>query len=178
MFTYVDADDEKDSVLKGINSYRQTLNLPALAEVDKASCVADDIAEELEDEPCEKVNQYYPDDGGILKFPDFQKHVEKCGIYINSIADGVILPACVAKLEPTLLLSNYTHNDRYARYLNNSKYSGVGLGSEDDWMVLVLTTNTPTGVFSAATHSLLATNAAFVMGFLISSLLLVLMEED
>ncbi|KAL5076152.1 hypothetical protein RYX36_015136 [Vicia faba] len=30
-------------------------------------------------------------------------------------------------------------------FLNNSKYTGVGLNSEDDWMVLVLTTTTPTG---------------------------------
>ncbi|KAL5066967.1 hypothetical protein RYX36_017854 [Vicia faba] len=30
-------------------------------------------------------------------------------------------------------------------FLNNSKYTGVGLNFEDDWMVLVLTTTTPTG---------------------------------
>ncbi|CAI8612001.1 unnamed protein product [Vicia faba] len=66
-------------------------------------------------------------------------------------SDGVILPVCVPKLEPTVVLSNYTHNDIYAKFLNNSKYTGVGLNSEDDWMVLVLTTTTPTGTFSAAT---------------------------
>ncbi|KAF7805127.1 dentin sialophosphoprotein isoform X2 [Senna tora] len=161
-------DDAKDSVLKGINSYRQTLNLAVLNKVDKASCLAEDIADDLEDVPCENVGQYYPTAGGILKFPNFQKYVDKCGVDINSTTDGVILPACVAKLEPTILLSNYTHTDRYARYLNNSKYTGVGLGSEDDWMVLVLTTTTPTGAFYAATSSLLP-NAAW-MGFLISTL--------
>jgi hypothetical protein len=71
-----------------------------------------------------------------------QKHIDKCDININTTTDGVILPVCVSKLEPTVVLSNYTHSDIYAKFLNNSKYTGVGLGSEDDWMVLVLTTNT------------------------------------
>lgn len=171
---YMDTDDEKDSVLKGLNSYRQTLNLPVLNKADKASCLASDIADELEDVPCENVSRYYPTASGILNFPNLQKHVDKCDVDINSTVDGVILPACVAKLEPTVLLSNYTHTDRYARYLNNSKYTGVGLGSEDDWMVLVLTTNTPAGAFSAATFGL--PNAAWMMGFFISTLLFVLME--
>jgi hypothetical protein len=56
-----------------------------------------------------------------------------------------------SKLEATVVLSNYTHSDIYAKFLNNSKYTGVGLGSEHDWMVLVLTTNTTTGTFAAAT---------------------------
>lgn len=47
-------------------------------------------------------------------------------------------------------LSNYTHNDIYAKFLNNSKYTGVGLNFEDDWMVLVLTINTTTGTFYVA----------------------------
>lgn len=165
--------DEKDSVLKGINSYRQTQNLPVLAQVDKASCLANEIADELEDVPCENVRQYYPSTSGAQKFPNFQKHVDKCGLNINSTSDGVILPACVAKLEPTVLLSNFTHNNRYASYLNDSLYTGVGLGSENDWMVLVLTTNTPTGSFSA-TASVLSPFHAFLLAFF--SLLLMIMH--
>ncbi|KAI9100913.1 hypothetical protein K1719_024037 [Acacia pycnantha] len=123
--------------------YRKSQKLPVLAKVDRASCLASEIADELEDVPCENVRQYYPTAYGIQKFPNFEKHVDKCGINISSTSDDVILPACVAKLEPTVLLSNFTHNNPYASYLNNSLYTGVGLGSEDDWMVLVLTTNTP-----------------------------------
>ncbi|KAI4301808.1 hypothetical protein L6164_035052 [Bauhinia variegata] len=150
MINYVHADDEKDSVLKGIDSYRQTLNLPVLNKVEKASCLADEIAEDLEDEPCENVNRYAPDvAGGNLRFPNFEKRVDKCDIDVNTTTDGVILPVCVPKLVPTVVLSNYTHSDRYARYLNNTKYTGIGLGSEDDWMVIVLTSNTPPGSFSA-----------------------------
>ncbi|XP_054801609.1 uncharacterized GPI-anchored protein At3g06035-like [Prosopis cineraria] len=169
LFTPAHCKDEKESVLKGINSYRQSQNLAVLAEADRASCLANEIADELEDVPCENVELYYPTASGIQKFPNFEKHVDKCGLDINSTREGVILPACVAKLEPTILLSNYTHNDRYASYLNNSLYTGVGLGSEGDWMVLVLTTNTPTGSFSAAPPP------NFVMPFFIPALLLLLL---
>lgn len=72
------------------------------------------------------------------------------------------------------MLSNYTHSGSYAQFLNNSKYTGAGLGSEDDWMVLVLTTNTTTGSFSAAATSVRA-NAASVE-FLLFVLLLVLIN--
>ncbi|KAI9099101.1 hypothetical protein K1719_024868 [Acacia pycnantha] len=168
--------DEKDSVLKGINSYRQSQKLPVLAKVDRASCLASEIADELEDVPCENVRQYYPTASGIQKFPNFEKHVDKCGINISSTSDGVILPACVAKLEPTVLLSNFTHNNPYASYLNNSLYTGVGLGSEDDWMVLVLTTNTPTGSFSSASASLLSPFPAFLFAFIPTLLPLMMMD--
>lgn len=148
--------------MKGINSFRQTKNLAPLNKNDKAHCLADEVAEEIEDTPCEKVNQYYPvsGPGGNQRIPNLQKHIDKCDININTTTDGVILPVCVSKLEPTVVLSNYTHSDIYAKFLNNSKYTGVGLGSEDDWMVLVLTTNTTTGTFSAATTSL---HANFVL---------------
>lgn len=166
---------EEDSVLKGINSYRQTLKLPPLNKVTKAYCLADEVADEIEDVPCENVNQYAPGlGGGNPRIPNLQKHIDKCDINISTTTDGVILPVCVAKLEPTVALSNYTHSDRYARYLNNSKYTGLGLGSEDDWMVLVLTTNTTTGSFSSAGTSLLA-NAA-LMGLLLLALFLLMIN--
>ena len=101
-----------------------------------------------------------------------QRHIDKCDINMNTTTDGVILPICVPKLEPTVVLSNYTHNDIYAKFLNNSKYTGVGLNSEDDWMVLVLTTTTPTGTFSAATslHANLVSMAfLFVVILIINS---------
>ncbi|CAL5214605.1 unnamed protein product [Lathyrus oleraceus] len=144
-----------DSILKGINNYRQTKNLAPLNKNDKASCLVDEVAEEIQDTPCEKVTQYYPTSGpgGNLRIPNLLRYVDKCDINVNTTTDGVILPVCVPKLEPIVVLSNYTRNDIYAKFLNNSKYNGVGLNSEDDWMVLVLvlTTNTTTGTFSATT---------------------------
>ncbi|XP_004494624.1 uncharacterized GPI-anchored protein At5g19250-like [Cicer arietinum] len=164
----VHCSDKEDSVLKGINSYRQTKNLPPLYQNDKAHCLADEVADEIEDTPCEKVSQYYPvsGPGGNQRIPNLQKHIDKCGININTTADGVILPVCVSKLEPTIVLSNYTHSDIYAKFLNNSKYTGAGLGSEDDWMVLVLTTNTTAGTFSAATTSM-HVNVVVLMAFML-----------
>ncbi|KAL5061007.1 hypothetical protein RYX36_032611 [Vicia faba] len=166
--------DKVDSVLKGINSYRETKNVAPLNKNDKASCLADEVAEEIQDTPCEKVSQYYPTSGpgGNQRIPNLQRHIDKCDINMNTTTDGVILPVCVPKLEPTVVLSNYTHNDIYAKFLNNSKYTGVGLNSEDDWMVLVLTTTTPTGTFSAATslHANLVSMAfLFVVILIINS---------
>ncbi|QCD77739.1 hypothetical protein DEO72_LG1g1366 [Vigna unguiculata] len=145
------SDDKEESVFKGINSYRQSKKLAPLVEVSKAECLAGKVAEEIEKTPCENVNQFYPSTvSGGGNIPNLRKHIEKCDINITTTTDGVILPVCVPKLEPTIVLSNYTHSDRCAQFLNNSKYSGAGLGSEDDWMVLVLTTNTATGTFSAS----------------------------
>ncbi|XP_015968571.1 uncharacterized GPI-anchored protein At5g19250 [Arachis duranensis] len=176
------SDKEEESVLKGINSFRQTQNLPTLNKVKKANCLADEIAEEIEDEPCENVNQFYPSTrtgaASSANIPNLQKHVDKCDIDINTTTDGVILPVCVSKLEPTVVLSNYTHSDRYARFLNNSRFTGVGLGSEDDWMVLVLTTNTSSGTFSAS-HAAATTSGiikhAVSMDFMFFALLFLLL---
>ncbi|KAL7205192.1 hypothetical protein ACSBR2_018177 [Camellia fascicularis] len=60
-----------------------------------------------------------------------------------------VLPVCVPKLIPTLVLTNYMQS-QFSRYVKNSKYTRVGIGSEDDWMVVVFTTNTPTGSFVSA----------------------------
>ena len=168
--------DKEDSVFKGINSYRQTQKLAPFTEVSKAKCLADEVAEDIEKTPCESVNKYYPSTvsgGGNVNIPNLSKHIEKCHINISTTSDGVILPVCVAKLEPTIVLSNYTHSDRYAQFLNNSKYTGAGLGSEDDWMVLVLTTNTASGSFSAS--SAVHANAASV-GLLFFAFLLLLIN--
>ncbi|KAL9320288.1 hypothetical protein ACSQ67_012127 [Phaseolus vulgaris] len=168
--------DKEDSVFNGINSYRQTQKLAPLTEVSKAKCLADEVAEDIEKMPCENVNQFYPSTvsgGGNVNIPNLRKHIEKCHINISTTSDGVILPVCVFKLEPTIVLSNYTHSDRYAQFLNNSKYTGAGLGSENDWMVLVLTTNTVSGSFSAS--SAVHANAASV-GLLLFAFLFLLIN--
>lgn len=137
------ADKDEDNVLQGINSYRSSLRLPTLSKNENAGCLADKIADKLENQPCNgtgatsvQVNNY----SGLLS---------KCNIKINSTTDGAVLPVCVRKLVPTLVLTNYTRT-QYAKYLNDSRFTGVGLGSEDDWMVVVLSTNTSSGSFSGA----------------------------
>ncbi|MCD7453736.1 hypothetical protein HAX54_021968 [Datura stramonium] len=136
--------NEEDHVLSGINSYRQSHNLPALTKHDKADCLADEVAEEIEHQPCPR--------GGITpgpasQFAQYPKLLDKCDIDINTTREGVILPVCVHDRVATLVLTNYTQS-QHAGYLNNSKYSGAGIGSEKDWTVLVLTTNTVGGSFA------------------------------
>ncbi|XP_030961559.1 uncharacterized GPI-anchored protein At5g19250 [Quercus lobata] len=143
-------DEDEDNLLQGINSYRNSLNRPALIKNEKADCLADEIANELEDEPCTS-----PTNGATIKpssttqLPDLPKHFKKCKIDVNTTVDGIILPVCVPKLVPTLVLTNYTRTAN-AKYINSSKYTVAGFGGEDDWMVTVLGTNTTGGSFSSA----------------------------
>uniref|UniRef100_A0A2N9EV37 Uncharacterized GPI-anchored protein At5g19230-like domain-containing protein n=1 Tax=Fagus sylvatica TaxID=28930 RepID=A0A2N9EV37_FAGSY len=142
--------EDEDNLLQGINSYRNSLKLPALFKNGKADCLAEEIADELEEEPCtSSTNGANIVSSSTTQLTDLLKHLKKCKIDVNTTVDGIIMPICVPKLVPTLVLTNYTHTS-YARYLNSSKYTGVGVGSEDDWMVVVLSTNTTGGSFSSA----------------------------
>ncbi|EEF49820.1 uncharacterized GPI-anchored protein At5g19250 [Ricinus communis] len=137
------ADDKENSVLQGINSYRTSLQLPALTKNDKAGCLADEVADKLQDQPCSSAG------ASSVQLSNYPELLSKCGIDINHTRDGAVLPVCVPKLVPTLVLTNYTHT-QHAKYINDSRYTGVGIGSEDDWMVVVLSTNTPSGSFAGA----------------------------
>ena len=75
--------------------------------------------------------------------------MHKCDIKDKHAVDGIILPVCVPRLDPIVVFSNYTKS-QYAKYLKNSNYIGAGIASEDNWMVVVLSTNTTTGNFSGA----------------------------
>ncbi|PHU10098.1 hypothetical protein BC332_21958 [Capsicum chinense] len=143
--------DEEGHVLSGINSYRQSHSLPPLTKQDKADCLADEIADEMEHQPCPR--------GGITpapvsQFAQYPKLLDKCDIDINTTIEGVILPVCVHDRVATLVITNYTQS-QHARYLNNSKYTGAGVGTENGWTVLVLTTNTVGGSFASGVTSLI-----------------------
>ncbi|WVY98923.1 hypothetical protein V8G54_031074 [Vigna mungo] len=147
------ADKEKD-LLHDINTYRKILNLPVLDENKKASCLAEEIAEDLGDLHCEVFRDYYPTPGNNSKIPNFQKNINKCNININTTTEGVIMPLCVPKLNSDDLFSNYTKSNRFTKYLNNSNYKSAGVGSEDDWMVFIVATNSSSGDFSSASSLL------------------------
>ncbi|XP_028098687.1 LOW QUALITY PROTEIN: uncharacterized GPI-anchored protein At3g06035 [Camellia sinensis] len=160
--------NEEDNLLQGINSYRQSLNMPALSKNDKAGYLADEIADQLEHQPCmtttSPITTASSSRPQITNFPDL---LEKCNIDINTTRDGVIiLPVCVPKLIPTLVLTNYTQS-QFSRYVNNSKYTRVGIGSEDDWMVVVLTTNTPTRSFFSAADMIFEVGLSRCLMFLL-----------
>ncbi|KAM0034114.1 hypothetical protein Hdeb2414_s0016g00493661 [Helianthus debilis subsp. tardiflorus] len=109
--------------------------------------MADQIADALEHKACSTMAGPSIITSTQPRYANYPDIVKKCDIDINTTTDGVILPVCVPKRVPTLVLTNYTQSS-YASYLNNSRYSGVGIGKENDWVVLVLASNTPAGTFA------------------------------
>ncbi|KAL1803904.1 uncharacterized GPI-anchored protein At5g19250 [Daucus carota subsp. sativus] len=142
-----DDNDEEDSLLRGINSYRATLNLPSLTDNDKAECLAEEIAEQFKNQPCTNTTGANTVPGTEPQFSDFPNLLNKCKLNVTTTRDGAILPACVPNLAQDIVLSNYTHS-QYSGSLNDTKYTGIGIGSDDNWIVVILTTDTPTGNFA------------------------------
>ncbi|KAF1861252.1 hypothetical protein Lal_00013978 [Lupinus albus] len=142
--------DEEDVLLEGINKYRSSLNLTSLTENENAHCLADEIADKLKGEPCTNSTGANTVPGTEPQFSDYPLLLTKCHLNISNTRDGSIMPACVPGLTPTIVLSNFTQS-LYSANLNDSKYTGIGIGSEDNWIVVVLTTNTSQGSFSPAT---------------------------
>lgn len=79
-------------------------------------------------------------------YSNYQKQLSKCKIDVNTTRDGVILPVCVPKRVPSLVLTNYTRTG-YSTYLNDSRFTSAGVGKEDDWVVVVLTRSSVSGSF-------------------------------
>ncbi|KNA17994.1 hypothetical protein SOVF_074700 [Spinacia oleracea] len=141
--------EEENNLLQGLNSYRNSLQLPSLTKNKQAGCLADELADEIKDHPCvQTVAANAIPAGTGSQFLNYPKLLKKCKIDPNTTGNGIILPVCVRKLVPTLVLTNYTRTG-YARYINDSRFTGAGLGSEDDWMVVVLTTSTLGGSFAS-----------------------------
>lgn len=77
---------------------------------------------------------------------------------VNATREGMVLPVCVPHRVSTLVLTNYTQSQN-SRYLNDTKFTGVGVGAEDDWTVLVLTTSTPGGSFASEGRALFGSSS-------------------
>ncbi|GFQ00129.1 uncharacterized GPI-anchored protein at3g06035 [Phtheirospermum japonicum] len=137
--------DEEDNLLQGINSFRHSANVPPLTKHDKADCVAEQIADQLEDQHCAS-NTGPPTQSQLIS--NYPNVLRKCKIDVNTTRDGMILPVCVPHRVGTLVLTNYTQS-RNSRFLNDSRFTGAGIGTEDDWTVLVLTTGTTGGSFAS-----------------------------
>ncbi|CAN6809528.1 unnamed protein product, partial [Brassica oleracea] len=163
--------DEEDVLFIGINSYRASQNLTTLNNNENAECLADEIADQLirdiyptwkliinpnltqlKNKPCTNDTGSATVPGTEPQFADYPNILAKCHLSVSDTRDGLIMPACVPFLEssPSLVLTNFTKS-QYSLSLNDSKFTGMGIGKEDDWIVVVLTTNTPQGSFSTAT---------------------------
>ncbi|XP_068658854.1 uncharacterized GPI-anchored protein At3g06035-like [Aristolochia californica] len=148
----VRSDDEEERLLTGINSYRAALNLSALTGNDNADCLADQIAEELKHQPCTNTTGANTVPGTEDQFPNYPQYLVRCHLNITNTRDGAIMPVCVPGLASDRVLANYTQS-QYNKFLNDSQFTGAGVATEDDWIVVVLSTNTPSGSFVKAETS-------------------------
>ncbi|KAL6968339.1 hypothetical protein U1Q18_034142 [Sarracenia purpurea var. burkii] len=158
------AADENGNLLQGLNSYRSSLNLGTLTENSNADCFAEEVANQFKNQPCSNTTGADTVPGTEPQFSNYPDLLAKCHLNITDTRDGAVMPVCVTNLLPNLVLTNYTET-QYSQYLNESSYSGAGIGSKGDWIVVVLTTNTVGGSFTPATK-----NAA---GLIVSSVGLV-----
>ncbi|CAN8253845.1 unnamed protein product [Cochlearia groenlandica] len=172
MSTYVFCNQEEDNLLQGLNSYRTSQRIQPFAKNDKADCVADEIADKLEDQPCTNNTATSTVAPGSVppRLTNYQDILSECKVDPNTTRDGLILPVCIPNRVATLALTNYTQTG-YARYLNDSRYVGAGVGSEKEWMVVVLTTNTRGGSFATGEAVSVRVGLGF-MGLLFSSLIM------
>ncbi|KAL5566103.1 hypothetical protein UlMin_029267 [Ulmus minor] len=143
-------------LIEDLKEYRESQQLPILTKNDKAACLAGEIADDLDDnQPCSKADDFTNDPASsVPKAVDYDKHLKTCQIDRNTTKDGIILPVCTPKLVGNLFYNTY-NSSAYKKYFNDSNYTGVGVGSEDEWIVVVLSTDKQTGSFSGAV-SLLA----------------------
>ncbi|CAH8271600.1 unnamed protein product [Arabidopsis lyrata] len=147
-----DTADEEDVLRTGINNYRAGLNLTTLIHNENAECLADEIADQFKNQPCTNTTGSFSVPGTQPGFPNLPKLLSKCRLNPTVTRDGAILPACVPNLDPSLVLTNFTQS-QYSKDLNDSKFTGIGIGSDDNWIVVVLTTSTPEGSYSPASNS-------------------------
>ncbi|KAL5995923.1 hypothetical protein ACLOJK_025996, partial [Asimina triloba] len=147
--------DAEDQLFQGINDYRASLKVPALTQNKNAECLAEQIADQFEDQTCTNSTGANTVPGTETQFPNYPKYLQKCHLNATNTRDGIVMPACVPNLDSKLVLTNFTKS-QYSQYLNDSQYTGAGIAAENNWIVVVLSTSTPTGNYAPAT----ATNSA------------------
>ncbi|TVU37516.1 hypothetical protein EJB05_10832 [Eragrostis curvula] len=144
------SDGNDAQLLKGINSYRSSQKVPALSENNNAACLAEQLAKQFKGQQCTNSTGANTVIGTEQQFPDYPKYLDRCHLNASVTEDGQVMPACVPGLSPfDVVLTNYTKS-QYNRFLNDSKYSGVGIANEGDWVVVVLSTSTDSGDYSPA----------------------------
>ncbi|MQL73776.1 hypothetical protein Taro_006138 [Colocasia esculenta] len=147
LFYSARSQDTSSQLLQGINSYRTFLNLSTLTENQNAACLADQVAQQFKDQGCTNTTGANTVPGTNEQFPNFPDLLAHCHLDPLVTQDGQILPACVPGLTPSLVLANFTKS-QYNQFLNDTSYTGAGIASEGNWIVLVLSTNTSQGNFA------------------------------
>lgn len=145
----VKSDGLEDNLLQGINKYRTSLNLTALTKNQNAACLAGEMADQFKDQPCTNSTGANTVPGTEEQLPNYPDLISHCHLDITNTRDGMVMPACVPNLDPGLVLSNFTES-QYSGSLNDTKFTGAGIGSAGNWVVVVLATNDPSGSFATA----------------------------
>lgn len=171
---YLFSVDEEDTLLQGLNSYRESLNLTSLTKNKNAECLADELADQFKNQPCTNSTGANTVPGTEKQLSNYPDLLAKCHLNVSNTRDGIVMPACVPNLEPSLVLSNFTKS-QYSDSLNDTKYKGTGIGSEDNWIVVILTTSTPEGSYVPYNAASLISNIGLIyclLFWLISALLI------
>lgn len=171
---YLFSVDEEDTLLQGLNSYRESLNLTSLTKNKNAECLADELADQFKNQPCTNSTGANTVPGTEKQLSNYPDLLAKCHLNVSNTRDGIVMPACVPNLEPSLVLSNFTKS-QYSDSLNDTKYKGAGIGSEDNWIVVILTTSTPEGSYVPYNAASLISNIGLIyclLFWLISALLI------
>lgn len=139
-------DDEEDLLLRGINAHRASLNLTELVEHENAECFADEFADRFQDQPCSNTTGSITAPGAEpgFRLSNYPELLAKCNLNASNPTDGIVMPVCIPRSVPSLALADLKRS-RYSDYLNDTKYNVVGIGSDDDWFVVVLTSNAVVG---------------------------------
>ncbi|KAL9410540.1 hypothetical protein AB3S75_044332 [Citrus x aurantiifolia] len=166
--------DEEDTLLQGLNSYRESLNLTSFTKNKNADCLADELADQFKNQPCTNSTGANTVPGTEKQLSNYPDLLAKCHLNVSNTRDGIVMPACVPNLEPSLVLSNFTKS-QYSDSLNDTKYKAAGIGSEDNWIVVILTTSTPEGSYVPYNAASLISNIGLIcclLFWLISALLI------
>lgn len=148
-FCFSDATAD-DKLLQSINEYRKSLNLTTLSRNANAACFADQMAQQFKNNACTNNTGAETVPGTEVQLSNYPDLLANCHLNISNTRDGVVMPACVPGLVPAVVLSNFTKS-QYSEYLNDTKYVGAGIASENYWIVVVLSTDTSAGSYEADT---------------------------
>ncbi|KAG6523905.1 uncharacterized GPI-anchored protein At5g19250-like [Zingiber officinale] len=143
------SDDTSTQLLSGLNKYRGSLNLTSFTDNSNADCLAEQVALAFKGEECSNSTGSSTVPGTETQLPNFPNYLSTCHLNATVTRDGSIMPVCVHGLTPDLVLSNYTET-QYNQFLNDSSFVGIGIADEGNWVVVVLTTDTPTGNYAPA----------------------------
>jgi len=143
--------------------------LTSLTKNENANCFADEIADQFKNQPCTNTTGANTVPGTEPQLSNYPNLLNKCHLNVSNTRDGAVMPACVPGLVPSVVLTNFTQS-LYSGNLNDSKFTGIGIGSEDNWIVVVLTTSTPEGSFVPETAN--GANLISKIGLIYCSMLL------